>query len=198
MFSKSTKYLLITALGLLIAQTQVAMAGNSDNDDKAVNLRTRKLNGPRLGLTYVAQSNFMDRNGKLNETLKENDIGVLISQFGWHFEWLVTPDGGGPSFVTQLVPFIGGVEYATVIPSTTVVLGIRMPKGFEFGMGPNVLFRIKGDNPISTSLLLAIGQSINFNGVSIPLNLGLLTNNEGTRFSFVFGYALGSNVKWKR
>ena len=198
MFSKSTKYLLITALGLLIAQAHIAMAGNSDYTDEDVNLRTRKLNGPRLGLTYVAQSDFLDRNGKLNEALKENDIGVLISQFGWHFEWLVTPEGGGPSFVTQLVPFIGGVEYATIVPSASLILGIRLPKGFEFGMGPNILFRIKGDSPISSSLLLAIGQNINFNGVSIPLNLALSTNNEGTRLSFVFGYALGSNVRWKK
>jgi hypothetical protein len=114
------------------------------------------------------------------------------------------PEGGGPSFVTQLVPFIGGVEYTTIIPSTTLVLGIRFPGGFEFGLGPNVLFNFKefkndGDEigkPVNTSLLIAIGKSIDFSGVSIPLNLALALNNGGTRFSFVFGYALGGRRNW--
>ena len=74
-----------------------------------------------------------------------------------------------------------------------------MPKGFEFGLGPNVLFNfkeLKNDddgtgNPFNTALILAVGKSIDFSGVSIPLNLAVALNNGGTRFSFVFGYAMG-------
>ncbi|MBN1575903.1 MAG: hypothetical protein JW913_05080 [Chitinispirillaceae bacterium] len=45
------------------------------------------------------------------------------------------------------------------------------------------------------SPVFAIGQSINFSGVSIPLNLAVSTNRSGTSGSFVFGYALPSRKK---
>ncbi len=186
----STKTLIITSLVFVVLQSSTVVARSNVNAD-GVDLRTRKLNGPRMGITYVAQGKMLGRDGKLIEALEANNIGAVISQFGWHFEWLVTPEGGGPSFVTQLTPFLGGVEYATVIPSVTLALGIRLPNGFEFGLGPNLLVRIKGDSPVSSALLVAIGKSIDFSGVNIPLNIAITTNNSGTRFSFVFGYALG-------
>jgi hypothetical protein len=46
--------------------------------------------------------------------------------------------------------------------------------------------------PVNTSLIVAVGKSIDFSGVSIPLNLAVSLNNDGTRLSFVFGYAMGS------
>ena len=195
-----TKSLFITVTLTIISQACLVNVWSSQGSDY-VDLRTRKLNGPRIGLTYVPDVKYLRRNGKLVDALEQNGIGSVISQFGWHFEWLVTPEGGGPSFVTQLVPFMGGVEYATVIPSVSLVLGIRLPAGFEFGLGPNVLFNfgeLKNDgaergNPVNTSLIAAVGKSIDFSGVSIPLNLAVSVNNDGTRFSFVFGYAMGSN-----
>ncbi len=198
MFNKLTKSLITAAMVLVVSQA-FAVAAQSNDDEDYVNIKTRKLNGPRIGLTFVPDVKYLRRNGDLVNGLKESDIGSIISQFGWHFEWIVTPEGGGPSFVTQLVPFFGGVEYATVIPSVSLVCGIRMPKGFEFGLGPNVLFNFKelkndGDgtgNPVNTALIMAIGKSIDFSGVSIPLNLAVAMNNGGTRISFVFGYAMG-------
>lgn len=195
-----TKSLFITVTLTIISQACLVNVWSSQGNDY-VDLRTRKLNGPRIGLTFVPDVKYLRRNGKLVQGLEQNGIGSVISQFGWHFEWLVTPEGGGPSFVTQLVPFMGGVEYATVIPSVSLVLGIRMPKGFEFGLGPNVLFNFgelandsgERGNPVNTSLIAAIGKSIDFSGVSIPLNLAVAINNDGTRLSFVFGYAMGSN-----
>ena len=198
MFNKLTKSFIIVAAAIMAIQVCNATAGYNDDGDY-VDIKTRKLNGPRIGLTFVPDVKYLRRNGDLVNGLKESDIGTVISQFGWHFEWLVTPEGGGPSFVTQLVPFFGGVEYATVIPTLTLVCGIRMPKGFEFGLGPNVLFNFKelknddggSANPVNTALILAVGKSIDFSGVSIPLNLAVALNNGGTRISFVFGYAMG-------
>ncbi len=194
MFYNSTKSLIITVSVLVISQA-CNVSAQANQEDDYVNIRSRKLNGPRIGLTYVAQGKFLDRNGELVKTLENNDIGAIISQFGWHFEWLVTPEGGGPSFITELIPFFGGVEYQTVIPSASLVLGIRLPNGIEFGLGPNLTLRFSEisdhNNPLSTALIIAIGQSIKFSGVSIPINLAVATNNEGTRFAFVFGYALG-------
>ena len=172
---------IISLVCLTVVQSAVA---SYTSDTAEVVLKQQKLSGPRLGMTYVIHgSDFSDK-------LDEKDIGNFISQFGWHFEWLVRPERGGPAFVTELIPFFGGVEYGTVIPSLSLVLGIRGQRGFELGMGPNVLVTFSKQEPVSTTLVVGVGKSLNFSGVSIPLNLAMSTKRDGQRFSFVFGYAI--------
>lgn len=171
--------LLLLSAGLFAGSSVYA---TSEDGYESVTLTSRKLNGPRLGMSYMLGKELPSINGK--------EVGPLISQFGWHFEWLVRPEGGGPAFVTQLIPFLGGVEHSLLIPSMSLVLGIRMPFGFEFGMGPHLTTRFTKEEPISPSLVIAAGQSINFSGVSIPLNLAVTTSQAGQALAFVFGYAL--------
>jgi len=168
------------------ARANDAMAYESDETV----FESRKLNGPRLGMTYVIQSDKFNRDGSVQEAYKEKEIGTFMSQFGWHFEWVVAPESGGPAFVTELLPFIGGVEYGLVIPSIATVFGIRMPAGFEFGMGPQLSTVFDRKNPLRPSLVLAAGHSMNFGDVSIPVNLALLTSKGGNIISMVFGYAM--------
>jgi len=149
-----------------------------------------KLNGPRLGISYSLQDDALDGTGVKNQRLRENDIGNVISQFGWHFEWAIKPESGGPAFVTEILPFIGGVEFGTVIPSVSAVFGIRLPSGTEFGMGPNVIATFDSKPQLATALVVAVGQTLTFNEVHIPLNVAVLTNRDGNTLSFVFGYAL--------
>ncbi len=147
-----------------------------------VTLAERNLGGPRLGITYVPE------HGALSDELKSRGMGPFISQFGWHFEYQVIPEGGGPCFVVQFVPLIAGVEYGKLIPSASLPLGVRLPNGIEFGLGPNVL--VGGKLGITTSLVSSVGKSFNYGGVSIPLNLVVATNPEGSRFSIIFGYSI--------
>ncbi len=155
-----------------------------------VSFAERNLGGPRLGATYVVGENTLTRE------LRENNLGTLISQFGWHFEYQVVPDGGGPSFVIEAVPMVGGVEYGKLIPSATLAMGVRFPSGWEFGMGPNaIVTRSASRLGAKTALVLAFGKSLNYGGVSIPLNLVLATNPDGNRVSFIFGYAIYSPPK---
>ena len=153
-------------------------------------MHQKRLNGPRLGLTYVLNNKALDRDGTIKKDLEEAGMGSLLSQFGWHFEWLVAPQGGGPAFVTELIPFLGGVEYGSVIPSLSIVLGIRLPNGFEFGMGPNVMTTFDPDNPVIPNLVVALGQTFTYGDVCIPINLALTTSKGGNRVSFIFGYAI--------
>jgi hypothetical protein len=156
------------------------------NGEESVEFKQHKLNGPRLGVTYV-----LPTGDRLEQKLNEKNIGLLISQFGWHFEWLVAPQTIGPSFVVEAIPLIGGVEYATAIPSMTLVMGIRLPQGFEFGMGPSVMLSVSSkDVSAMPSLIIGLGQSIDYSGVSIPLNLAFATNRDGYRAAFTFGYAI--------
>ncbi len=147
----------------------------------SVILAERNLGGPRLGVTYIAG------NSVLTEKLHERNIGRILSQFGWHFEYQVIPRGGGPSFCVQFVPLAAGVEYGALIPNFTLAMGVRFPSGIEFGLGPNLLI---GAGDAMTSLVIALGKSFDYGGVSIPLNLVWSTSREGNRLSILFGYAL--------
>lgn len=142
----------------------------------------RNLGGPRLGFTLVPGKSTIAKK------LKENKIGMFISQFGWHLEYQGIPAGGGPQFVVEFLPLIAGVEYGTFIPSASLALGIRFPEGYEFGLGPNLL--LGGAKLVTSALVIAVGKTIDYGGVSIPLNLAIATNPDGNRYSFIVGYAI--------
>lgn len=176
------KGLTISVIFLFLQNSQFAQPFNNP-----VELSEKNLGGPRLGLTVV------HGRGELVTSLKENQMDRLISQFGWHFEYQVSPKQTiGPAFVVQFVPLFGGVEYGKFIPSLTTAFGIRFPSGIEFGMGPNLT--VSEDEykevKIASSLVLAAGISIDYSGVSIPLNLAYAISPAGNRLSFIFGYAL--------
>jgi hypothetical protein len=172
---------LVLAALLLAAGLSSTLASPPDFDRKVVFSR-RNLGGPRLGVTYVAGNTALAR------YLDSQGIGRQLSQFGWHFEYQVIPDGDGPQFVVQLTPLVAGVEYGKVIPGATMAMGIRFPSGWEFGLGPNVIAGTGDTSP--TSLVVGAGKTFNYGGVSIPLNLVYATNPDGTRLSFIIGYAI--------
>ena len=178
---KTTSILSIVLASVLIVTTR--SFGQTDSGaSNDVTFQQWNLGGPRLGLTYVPG------NGTLKQALRDKQIGSTLSQFGWQFEYLVIPQGGGPSFVVQFVPLVAAVEYGTLIPSASLALGVRMPNGVEFGLGPNLL--IGGNKGVNTALVAAVGKSFNYGGVSIPLDLVLATSPDGNRISIVFGYAI--------
>ncbi|MCK5051436.1 MAG: hypothetical protein KAS53_06855 [Candidatus Cloacimonetes bacterium] len=181
MRTKSFLAILLTVAFLMTFNCQIISA-QTENPNTPIRFSERNMGGPRLGITYIPGD------GELVQKLKDNGIGNTISQFGWHFEYAVIPEGGGPSFVIELIPLVGGVEYGKFVPSATLAMGVRMPNGIEFGMGPNLLYG-GGDN-VNSALVLAIGKSFNYGGVSIPINLVFVTNPDGNRVSVIFGYAI--------
>lgn len=127
-------------------------------------------------------------NAHLLKKALHTDVPIM-RQFGWQFEWETYPLSGGPAFVFGIVPFFSGVEYGYFIPSINTIIGIRLPSGYEFGMGPNIVIGMN-DRAFSTSITLAVGKTFNFNGVYLPFNLAYVTGKYGSRLSFIFGYAL--------
>ena len=170
----------VTAILMSVAMGKVT--AQSLPEHKPVTIAERNLGGPRLGLTIVPGG------GKIRETLDKRGIGTLISQFGWHWEHHISTLEGGPAFLTEWIFLVGGVEYGTLIPGLTLTFGIRLPDGVEFGLGPNIL--IGGETGATTGLVLAAGKTFDFGGVSIPVNLALVTSPAGSRIGFIFGYAL--------
>ena len=180
----SIPFLVVSLVWTLLAAPTLAQGDYLET----VAFSKRNLSGPRFGVTAVTGS------GTLVDELDNEDMGRVISQFGWHFERQVIPDGGGPQFVVEFVPMLAGVEYGKFIPNLTGAMGVRTPRGYEFGMGPNLFFSktLNGDVEARTSLMLAVGKSLNYGGVSIPLNLAYTTNPDGDRISFIIGYAIAS------
>jgi len=178
-----SKSLLLGAMLFTLAASR--MQAQATVEEKPVSFAERNLGGPRIGVSYVVG------NGSLAQELKKHGFGQLLSQFGWHFEYQVIPEGGGPQFVIQFVPLISGVEYSQIFPTATLAIGVRMPSGIEFGLGPNVLLADK----VRSALTIAVGKSFNYGGVSIPVNLALTTNPEGQRISLIVGYAIRGDAK---
>ena len=85
------------------------------------------------------------------------------------------------SAVAEFVPLVGGLEQGKFIPSISGILGIRGPKGFEFGLGPNV-------TPLGANLVLAMGTSFRSNGINFPVNLAVVPGKDGARVSLMFGF----------
>lgn len=170
----------ITAASLLLALL-LSADGLFAQEDSAV-ITERNLSGPRLGMTYVGGD------GPLAEALEAKDMGRWMSQFGWHTEYRVTPQRGGPSLVVEFVPMVAGVEYGQFIPNLTFAMGIRLENGIEFGLGPNML--VGGKDVFNTALVLALGKSFDFRGVSIPVNVAYVRSPSGDRLGFIVGYAI--------
>jgi hypothetical protein len=141
------------------------------------------LSGPRIGVMLAAGGPGIE------DRLKSHHVGRVISQFGWQFERQISPLGGGPQLVTECIPLFGGVEYGTLIPSVTLALGVRLPSGIEFGMGPS-LTMVSSTGRTNAGLVIALGKTLDYSGVNIPLNLALSTNPKGTMVTLIAGYAI--------
>jgi len=184
---KSVWILTVVLSATCVSTTAFAQAESLEKKEK-VTFKRRNLGGPRFGVTYVTG------HGDLWNDVQSADVGRVVSQFGWHFERQVIPNGGGPQFVVELVPMVAAVEYGRVAPNLTGIMGIRFENGFELGMGPNTFVSKWSDSgpDFTTSLVVAVGKSFNYGGVSIPMNVAFATNPEGNRVSLVLGYAIAS------
>ena len=170
-----------TIVTILVVGLFAVHTGLAQRESPSTRFTERDLSGPRLGFTFVPP------NSPLAEKLSQNKVYPVISQFGWHFEYAVIPEGGGPSFVIEFIPLIGGVESPVIIPSASLAMGIRFPNGFEFGLGPNVILTSNGPKQ---ALVIAGGKTIDYSGVQIPLNVAIAANTDGVRASFIVGYAI--------
>ena len=167
--------------------TLASPAAARQTSDTLPRLVERNMSGPRFGLTFVGIKK------ELKELLPPGEFHRVISQFGWHFEHQIMPEGGGPQFLIQFVPMVAGVEHGFFIPNATLAVGIRLPSGFEAGIGPNIQFpkNLEFEEGRTTSaLLVAVGKSFHFGGVSVPVNIAYAINPNGNRVSFVLGYAI--------
>lgn len=135
-----------------------------------------KLSGPRLGFT-VLSSRLVDN---LEEEHQET-VSPFITQFGWQFETRIFTLNNGTSGLFEFVPLVGGLEQGKFLPSLSALVGIRGPKGMEFGVGPNV-------SVAGAGLVFAAGTNFQSQGINFPVNVAFAPSKDGARFSVLFGF----------
>lgn len=177
MYLNHTLKVSVAVATLTLAPTSPAPAQQAD---RSPHLLERSLNGPRFAITYVGLKD------ELKPFVRPGDYQRFVSQFGWHFEYQIAPESGGGQFLIQFVPMVAGVEHGDVLPNLTIAMGIRLPNGFEVGVGPNVQYT----NPLSSALVIAAGRSFSYGSVSIPVNIAYAINPTGNRVSLILGYAI--------
>jgi|WetSurMetagenome_2_1015567.scaffolds.fasta_scaffold67028_1 hypothetical protein len=163
-----------------LVSSQPGRVVQTTTDPDEIVFSKKSLAGPRLGFTVVPG------NSELAQRMEKEGLGPIISQFGWHFEHSVIASGNGPAFVIEFIPLLGGVEYGKPIGSLSLMFGIRMPSGYEFGVGPNIIVATNA----KSGLIIAAGKTFDVQGVSIPLNLAYATSPTGSRIAFIVGYAI--------
>ncbi|TGE27755.1 hypothetical protein E5K02_13925 [Hymenobacter metallicola] len=132
------------------------------------------LGGPRIGFTVLT-------GGIANKAETQYHVKPFLTQFGWQFETRLFRLPNGTAGLVEIVPLIAGLEQNKFIPSLNALIGIRGPKGLEFGLGPNL-------SPVSASIALAVGTSFRSHGINFPVNLAVVPGNGGARFSLLFGF----------
>ncbi|RYU78365.1 hypothetical protein [Hymenobacter persicinus] len=172
-YANGTKEILGVAPGTGLPAAPLRPAGPTVPGDEASAYDEVHLGGPRIGLTVLTA-------GAASKA-EERDIKPFLTQFGWQFETRVFRLPNGTSGLVEVIPLIGGLEQNKFIPSLNALIGIRGPKGFEFGLGPNL-------TPLSASIALAVGTTYRVAGVNFPVNLAVVPGNGGARFSLLFGF----------
>lgn len=138
--------------------------------------RVRSMAGPRIGVTYLGSH-------RRQNVLTGKNLTSFMTQFGWHSEQAVFPINGGPTLVIEEVFLVGGVEQQALVPSLTLLVGVRARSGLEFGLGPNLTMD-------GAALAFAGGKSFNLGGVSIPVNLAVVSSQTGMRTTLLLGFAV--------
>jgi len=133
------------------------------------------LNGPRFGVTYISE-------GELADQLKTDyDVNPIITQFGWQFETRFFTQPSGTAGLVEGVLLLGGLEQNVILPSATLLVGLRSPKGLEVGFGPNVSLA-------GASYAFAAGVTFRSHNINFPVNFAVATSSKGMRYSLMIGF----------
>ncbi len=175
------------------------------------------LSGPRIGFTLLTGD-------EANIIRAESEVGgfegrPLYFQFGYQFE-VSYLNAGKIQALFEIIPVISGVDQGVVIPSLTLLNGVRLnTNGFELAVGPTFILTKKGegyydkDNKwhigkvpdgyvkkyrldsrgepyLDTGLVIGLGKSFKSGKVNFPLNIFTVLKKK----EFQFGLSLGFNA----
>lgn len=164
------KLLIVVVAGIVVT----APAAHAQDTQRPPD--TISLSGPRAGVTFLSQG----VRDQITEDFSE-ELGPVISQFGWQFEKRFLSSEHGGTAVTEWVVLFGGADQGVFIPSLTWLLGWRTVGGIEFAAGPNL-------SPAGMAVAMAGGVSFRAGNLNIPVNLAFVPSKSGARVSMLVGF----------
>jgi hypothetical protein len=141
---------------------------------------TFRSSGPRFGLIHVS--------GDAADTLEEEDMRPLLTAWGWQFEYAYQTSPNGMTGLVEIVPMIVGLEQSAVIPSLSVMFGLRAANDLEFGIGPNL--SMTAEKEAGLGMAFGVGYTYRAERLNMPVNLVGVFNQDGTRIGISFGWNL--------
>ena len=135
-----------------------------------------RYSGPRVGFTIIGS-------GVAKDKLTAMDKTPVVTQFGWQFETRLFTLDNGTSGLFEWVLLAGGVEQGLLLPSASMIFGMRGQKGVEFGLGPNLSLT-------GIAMAFAVGGSIKSKSgkVYFPFNLAIVPSVNRQGFDDNTGY----------
>jgi hypothetical protein len=142
--------------------------------------------GPRLGF-----SGFWPPEGFSStvNSLYPGDYFPVVSLFGITLEQRILLGQTRSHFAFQEVVLVGGLEQGIALPEGAFLIGYRDYSGFEVGAGP--VLHIGG-----IGVVVAIGYTISFKGMYVPMDLSLVIPTSDRPASI--GFTTGFNFEVRR
>lgn len=140
------------------------------------------LSGPRMGMTFFTGEAASIHRAPLLEG--GYDALPLLSQFGYQFE-IKYLNSGNVQALFEIIPVITGLDQGRIIPSLTVLSGIRSNKtGLEFAFGPNIFMTQEAEGFIDAN-----GEFVLASGEEDPIGKEYITRMDSRGF-----FTLGSGI----
>jgi hypothetical protein len=173
MVNECFKPLLVIVVAALVVASSGGVCPDCGSSPQPAD--TIRLSGPRRG--DVPGPGVRD---KISDEFME-EVGLVISQFGWQFEKRFMSSENGATAVTEWVLLFGGADQGLFVPSLTWLLGLRTTRGIEFAAGPNL-------SPAGMAVALAAGVTLRAGNLNVPLNVAVVPSASGARVSFLMGF----------
>jgi hypothetical protein len=177
----------VSSLSTLFACTLVAIAGRSATAQSVVYSPPRDAapatiieiedhrSGPRIGAAYLF-------GGSVTAEHEGVHVQPMMSLFGWQSEHpFSTGIVGAPLPVVELIALIGGLEQSRPLLSTSMILGVRQPNGWEAGVGPT-------RTGAGTQVTAAVGYTHKLGYLNFPINLAVTPGRRGASLSLTTGF----------
>ena len=174
MVNEFFKPLLVIVVATLVVASSEASAQTAGSSPQPAD--TIRLSGPRAGVTFLSPG----VRDKISDEFME-EVGPVISQFGWQFEKRFMSSENGATAVTEWVLLFGGADQGLFVPSLTWLLGLRTTGGIEFAAGPNL-------SPAGMAVAIAAGVTLRAGNLNVPLNVAVVPSASGARVSFLMGF----------
>ena len=131
--------------------------------------------GPRIGAAYLF-------GGSVTAEHEGVHVQPMMSLFGWQSEHpFSTGIPGAPLPIVEFIGLIGGLEQSRPLLSTSMILGVRQPNGWEAGIGPTL-------TGAGTQLTAAVGYTHKVGYLNFPINLAVTPGRRGASLSLTTGF----------